>query len=290
MLLRLCYNSNVEKERQGGFTIIEVMLVLAVSALLISTTVIGTYRMVFDARFKDVMTNTASWLQMQYEEARSGVRPSCDSNAIGMSDRVLLGKVIRFSDNSINSVIEAYPVIGRDDTGDNNYYYSGSIAGLEYAGVFNGVEVVTDCKSAKELDWQARTTNLFTYGNNGTGTNGFNTILLVRSPRSTNLKSYFGNTADETDLAIQISGTLQSSDAVGGFIKSAEGFEERGAVIIRNGDSNIFQSLGVVCIDPGANSTNVWGARGLGASEARAPLTGDSLRNIVGTVRAKCNE
>lgn len=280
----------MKSEGQGGFTIIEVMLVLAVSALLISTTVIGTYRIVFDARFKDVMMNAASWLQTQYEEARSGVRPDCNSGVIGTSGKVLLGKVVRFDNREVNSIIEAYPVIGKDDTDNSNYHYSGSAVGLEYAGVFNGVEVVVGCKSTKELDWQARTTNLFTYGNSGTNTSSFNTILLIRSSRSTNLRSYFGNTVNEIDLADQISGTLQASGATGGFINTAKNFEERGAVIIRNGDSEMFQSLGVVCIDPGSNSTNVWGARGLEASGARELLIGDSLRNIVGTVRAKCEE
>lgn len=265
---------------------------LAVTALLISTTTIGTYRMVFDARFKDVMMNSASWLQMQYEEARSGIRPNCDSGVnIGTSSKVLLGRVIRFSDNGTNSIIESYPVIG-DDGADDNYYYDGNDTWLQDFGAFSNIEVKIDCKTTKELDWQARATNLFTYSSSDNDDDpvNFNTILLIRNPRSTNLRSYFGNTTNITDLQDKVSANLQAITGTGSFITAATGFQERGAVIISNGDSDMFQSLGVICIDPGANSTNVWGARGLEATGAREMLTGDPLKDIVKTVRAKCNE
>jgi type II secretory pathway pseudopilin PulG len=89
---------------QDGFTIIEVLMFLAIGGALISLMVFAVYRMIDNSRFSDTINSATSFVQTQYEEARSGVRPDgtniCDgTNAgSGRSDCLLLGKAIVFRD------------------------------------------------------------------------------------------------------------------------------------------------------------------------------------------------
>jgi prepilin-type N-terminal cleavage/methylation domain-containing protein len=112
-------------KNEKGFTIIETLLVLAVSSVLIGTTIYATYQMIFSSRFTDTMSSAASWIQNQYEEARSGVRPhncSIGVSAAGQSDSILLGKLITFEQTAGTAAdqLHAYYVIGETDVDIEN--------------------------------------------------------------------------------------------------------------------------------------------------------------------------
>jgi type II secretory pathway pseudopilin PulG len=125
-------SKKIEGRAQEGFTILEVIMFIAISGALLALMVFAVYRMLDNSRFSDTITSAASFVQTQYEEARSGVRPDgtgiCETNAdIGRSDCLLLGKAIVFREGSSGSetgltgkpagLIESYFVISRADDG-----------------------------------------------------------------------------------------------------------------------------------------------------------------------------
>ena len=67
----LMYNKNMTKRggarRASGFTIIEVMLSLAVSGLVLVGALIGVSSTIARQRYRDVIETTASLLRQQYE-------------------------------------------------------------------------------------------------------------------------------------------------------------------------------------------------------------------------------
>ncbi|MCL1930148.1 type II secretion system GspH family protein [Candidatus Saccharibacteria bacterium] len=117
-------NKRVKGKRQRGFTLIEVLMFLAISGALLGLMIFAVYRMIAGARFSDTITSAASFVQLQYEEARSGVRPEGESLCgddlqPGRSDCLLLGKAIVFrqinprgaTSGFISDNIESYFVI-----------------------------------------------------------------------------------------------------------------------------------------------------------------------------------
>ena len=114
--------------------------------------------MVFDSRFTDAVSSAASFIQTQYEEARTGVRPNepIDDNAgcnadssdsgPGKSDCLLLGKVVIFhindgNENFMNNQRSAMaPFIGFGaalNFYDGDWNKDDSDAGLE---IFGGLD------------------------------------------------------------------------------------------------------------------------------------------------------
>jgi prepilin-type N-terminal cleavage/methylation domain-containing protein len=117
-------NKRVKGKRQRGFTLIEVLMFLAIGGALLGLMIFAVYRMIAGARFSDTITSAASFVQLQYEEARSGVRPEGESLCgddlqPGRSDCLLLGKAIVFrqinprgaTSGFISDNIESYFVI-----------------------------------------------------------------------------------------------------------------------------------------------------------------------------------
>lgn len=92
--------------KRDGFTIIEVMIFLAISGLMLAMAVIGSGNLARQARFSDSINSFHSTLQRQYEEVVNGVNTRQDSDAgcvggapqqPGTDSCILLGKVISFS-------------------------------------------------------------------------------------------------------------------------------------------------------------------------------------------------
>lgn len=116
-------------ERKSGFTIIEVMLVLAVSAALAVGILAGSGRAVEDQRYRDSVNTTKSFIQEQYNLAnnpingRSG-KEKCsyadvntetfNGDARGTTDCLLLGRILIVSGDG--SSMSAGNVIGYRDS------------------------------------------------------------------------------------------------------------------------------------------------------------------------------
>ena len=91
----------------AGFTIVEVMIFLGISALLILVALVGTGTTARYSRFSSSINTTHSFLQRQYEEIRNGVNvrgsaitSDCIDDVVGLSsgDCLLLGRTITFDD------------------------------------------------------------------------------------------------------------------------------------------------------------------------------------------------
>jgi type II secretory pathway pseudopilin PulG len=266
-----------KKGTQGGFTIIEIMLFIAVSGLLLGVTVFGTYNMIFSSRFTDTISSAASFLQTQYEEARSGVRPvgttaNCGDVSVGAgkSDQVLIGKAIIFGYQDSAQLIRSYYVLG-DALAFENQNTVSEINDFDSTDVYTRISAIkpraVSCGvQSAELAWNAQFTDdgKFVYqDNNGNLISSpppFNALLLLRNPYSADLRMYPLNIDAFTEVDVSGDRTISNilPDSPSGLLTGS-----KSALIIKNGDSISFRSLGVVCIDPGSNSTAVYGARDL---------------------------
>ncbi len=103
-------------KRQGGFTIIEVSLFLAISAALLLL-MAGLYSLVSRQRFQDTMTSLRTTIQSEYEEVRSGINPRLGGEnvtgcglgqATGTSGNCLaIGKLIRLGPTGADGTTDA---------------------------------------------------------------------------------------------------------------------------------------------------------------------------------------
>lgn len=103
--------------RQGGFTITEVMMFLAVSGLLLVAALAGVSTNINNTRFNDTVRSVTSYLQGQYDEVANGLNDresnvSCDASAAintsgstapGMTNCVVLGRFIKIEGDSFTS-------------------------------------------------------------------------------------------------------------------------------------------------------------------------------------------
>lgn len=130
--------------QQKGFTIIEVVLFLAIAGLLAMGLFVGAGAAIQQQQYRDAVQSYAGFLRSQYdrvinvENARSEAAPSeCggSANERGRSGCVVVGRYIRSEDISggtaYGAVYEAYPVYGwKESTG---WKYQLGDADAEYA-------------------------------------------------------------------------------------------------------------------------------------------------------------
>ena len=119
------------KHSTHGFTIIETMLVLAITGLLVASLLAGIGTSIGVQRYRDSVTTLKSTLQDQYSRVTnvSNTREgtwACDDNAIpaatngsgtsrGQSDCVLLGRYVSIVDGAITTA----SVVGHENTGSD---------------------------------------------------------------------------------------------------------------------------------------------------------------------------
>ncbi|MEO5690621.1 MAG: prepilin-type N-terminal cleavage/methylation domain-containing protein [Candidatus Saccharimonadales bacterium] len=102
--------------KRDGFTIIEVMIFLAISGLMLAMAMIGSGNLARQARFSDTVNGLHSTLQRQYEDVANGVNTrqigsagcSAGSPQPGSDDCLLLGKVISFVDDGGTNITTRY--------------------------------------------------------------------------------------------------------------------------------------------------------------------------------------
>lgn len=144
--------------KRDGFTIVEVMIFLAISGLMLSMAMIGSGNLAKQTRFSDSVNSFHSSLQRQFEEVVSGVntRQSTDNDCItggqnlipGTDECILLGKVITFNDVGGTQYTSRYVT-------DNGTSYS--LIGTALAVIFNAQPRVHDTLlQSQDLAWGAR--------------------------------------------------------------------------------------------------------------------------------------
>lgn len=112
--------------KQNGFTIIEVLMFIAISGLLLLGAMASINGSINSSRFNDAVNSTTSYIQTQYSEVASGrnsrnsnvncangvVTPGGTSTA-GMTDCVILGRLVEFGIGG--ATINSRYIVGQDD-------------------------------------------------------------------------------------------------------------------------------------------------------------------------------
>lgn len=119
---------------ERGFTIIEVLLFLAISGLMLAAAIMGVTANINNSRFNDGLRSTESYLQREYNEVASGVNdrdealacdafgqittggPSNPTKSPGMTNCVILGRFIKLGGSKLTSrYIIGYGATGKGD-------------------------------------------------------------------------------------------------------------------------------------------------------------------------------
>lgn len=115
-----------QQQKQGGFTIIEVLMFLAISGLLLFGALAGISGSVNNARFNDTINTTTSYFQKQYNEVSSGRNArdatlGCSNgnvnnggSSVGSTKCVVLGRLLQF--NIGTSIVSTRYIVGVDTT------------------------------------------------------------------------------------------------------------------------------------------------------------------------------
>lgn len=184
------FPASFKADSRRGFTIIETMLVLAVTGVLIATLLVGVGASINTQRYKDSVVSLKALLQSQYSmtddvtNARDGhwtcnssATPVVNSNgtAPGQSDCVLIGRYLSIVDGNISSAT----VIG--------YENSTAAAPNDVAEINNNytLGISTDSIDTSTLEWGSA----IAWPASGSGAKNPTTprsiaILILRSPSS----------------------------------------------------------------------------------------------------------
>ncbi len=159
----------------NGFTIVETMLFLGISALLIMGVLVGTGTSINTQRYHDSVVSLQSFLQQQYSEvsnvSNDSLSNSCNgaTSNRGQSDCVILGRYITTTDGmtlTTNDVIGYIPsgtTIPVDDVSALQIY---------------SIKTVAVNNTSYEVEWGASITKL-----GGNNPQPFS-MLILRSPTS----------------------------------------------------------------------------------------------------------
>ena len=104
------------KDSKSGFTLVEVSLFLAVTALLFLGVTIGVRSSVFQQRYNDSVQNFAEFLRSVYSESTN-----VEHIGTGRSDQAIYGKMITFG--------ETYDLSGKKIEGDEDRIFSYTVVG-----------------------------------------------------------------------------------------------------------------------------------------------------------------
>ncbi len=182
-----------------GFTIIEVMLFLGITAMLLTMILFGTGVMARQNRFADTVNTFQAFVQKQYEDVLSGVNPrqpgqGClASSQAGADSCLLIGKVISFTTGGPFQGTVRYirtPVGNVPDTGDVYTQIS-----------LTNPEVVAISEQPFELQWGAsvqsasRSTAPLSPEPSKSGSSparaSINAVAFMRSPNSSQIVPYY---------------------------------------------------------------------------------------------------
>lgn len=173
-----------------GFTLIEISLFLAITAVIFAGIVAGTQNSIYWQRYNDSVQSFAEFLRAEYSRVANVQNPT----GTGKSGEIIYGRLIDFSDSTN---IKSYSVIG-GDLDPNKVLSSDTI--LEQLAA---VSVTADGRGLEESftpKWgsviQKPSYDLFQ-----------GAILIVRHPETGTIYTYVdnGNYASSTDLLAAIS-------------------------------------------------------------------------------------
>lgn len=172
----------------SGFTLIEVILFLAVAGVMLTAVIAGSGLTIASQRYRDSVSSLQSFFQEQYFEVSNPLNPitdkiSCingsikiggaDSQSRGRSNCIILGKYITVGNPS--NILKVYPVIGSTDskvTGtDVEVFQSYTLSKISEL-----VDNYTVEWSSRMLDSSAKSATF--------------TVLIVKSPASGSIRTF----------------------------------------------------------------------------------------------------
>ncbi len=234
----------MKKGGQKGFTIIEVSLFIAISALLFVSLLTGINVMVDRSRFSSSMKTLETLVRSQYEEVRSGINSrnsgvaanvcgtGTTTTSSGSSNCLLLGKIMTFDYNSSAvtiSYITGTPVSYSSDV-DN-----------DTAVTMASPKVTTIAQQTEQIQWGGTLSKSVviysTTSGSSVASTGKASIVILRSPISSDILVYASN----TDLTSSGIGTIDRTNIL--------------ALVVRNAGGG--PAGGAVCVNPGASSNVV---------------------------------
>lgn len=178
--------------RQAGYTIVEITLFLAISAMLFMIALIGTGNTMRTTRFVDSGRSLTAFVQRQYDAIINGLntRPGTEqcsggtvttgsSQTPGTSDCLLMGQLLVFAQNS--STITLYDVIGTEPAGVD-YTQADSVL----ITAFNPRAVPNTGVTTYNIPWGA----ILSGSKRLADGEAVDALLLVRSPKSSRILHY----------------------------------------------------------------------------------------------------
>lgn len=175
---------------ERGFTVIEVILFLAISGLLLAVAIAAITTNINNSRFNDAIRSTTSYLQSQYSEVAAGKSDrdalrGCDAGGInpaatplGMTDCVIMGRYIKLE----GSTFTVRYIIG----------YRNSLLGISaddtqsVRDMSPRVAADTAYQASYDVPWGIGLANATLWDGDSTRT-GF---AIIRSPASGNILYY----------------------------------------------------------------------------------------------------
>ena len=96
------------KKVRRGFTLVEVSLFLAITAVIFVGVAVGTQSSIFQQRYNDAVQNFAEFLRSTYSQVSN-----VQSEGMGRTDKAIYGKLVTFRKNGDKNIINSYNVIGK---------------------------------------------------------------------------------------------------------------------------------------------------------------------------------
>ena len=157
-----------------GFTLIEISLFLAITAVIFAGIVAGTQNSIYWQRYNDSVQSFAEFLRAEYSRVANVQNPT--GNGASASNEIIYGRLINFADPSN---IKSYSVIGGDTTeGLGNGTVKAQLMAVDANVDSRGLQESYAPKWGSRIQLD-KTTSLFG-----------GSILIVRSPETGTIYTY----------------------------------------------------------------------------------------------------
>lgn len=188
---------------ERGFTIIEVILFLAISGLLLAVAIAAVTANINNSRFNDAIRSTTSYLQSQYSEVAAGKSDrdalrGCDASGInttatslGMTNCVIMGRYIKLE----GSTFTVRYIIGHRD----------SLLGISADDTQSVIDMnprvaaETAYQASYNVPWGIELINT----TSSSGTYGATGFAIIRSPASGNILYYVAGNEGSPEPSLQ---------------------------------------------------------------------------------------
>ena len=256
--LRLWYTKGVKK--QGGFTILEVTLFLAISALVAAALLAGLTAMVNQQQWRDSLNSMRTLIQNEYQNVRSGINDrsggfTCGTTGNVVTDTtttpgtaqcVLVGRVIQFASNSytVSDVVAMVPVSPNDPAKASN----------DVVALNNSALVINNTTQPQPIPWQNTFSQGVLFSSIGDLTapaptataSSINTIAILHSPISSSI------------MVFGLNGTSQlQQSTIPPYTSSLSATQADNLMAILIKDSGSSSSGGAICLGAGSSSSNI---------------------------------